>query len=185
VLHQAETGAATGSHCGLSSLYRPSTATKLTQSRAHRRRCKPKNTQKYARHPRGARTSRITQIATQLGLSARTHRLQLGPKPHRYATHQQSAVTKKGRQKKKKKKRLARYRRRVSACARKRPLRLHSSWCSGSIRAWRRGSRQVAPACGAWAVASAAAVRVGGERHLGDACDAWGHAAQRRRVRGE
>ena len=50
------------------------------------------------------------------------------------------------------------------------PLRLHSSWCSGSIRAWRRGSRQVAPACGAWGVASAAAGRVGrgGERHLGD-----------------
>jgi len=86
---------------------------------------------------------------------------------------------------KKKKKRLARYRRRVSARARKRPLHLHSSWCSGSIRAWRRGSRQVAPVCGAWAVASAAAGRVGGERHLGDACDARGHAAQRRRVRGE
>jgi len=103
VLHQAETGAATGSHCGLSSLYRPFTATKLTQSRAHRRRCKPKNTQKYAQHPHGARTSRITHIATQLGLSARTHRLKLGPKPHRYATHQQSAVAKKGRQKKKKK----------------------------------------------------------------------------------
>ena len=71
---------------------------------AHRRRCKQKNTKKYARHPRGARTSRITQIATQLGLSARTHRLQLGPKPHRYATHQQSAVAKKGRQKKEKRK---------------------------------------------------------------------------------
>jgi len=53
-------------------------------------------------------------------------------------------------------------RRRVSARARKKLLRLHSSWCSGSIRAWRRGSRQVAPACGAWAVALAAAVRVGG-----------------------
>jgi len=72
------------------------------------------------------------------------------------------AVAKKWRQKRKEKKRLARYRRRVSARARKRPLRLHRSWCSGSIRAWRRGSRQLAPACGAWAVASAAAARVGG-----------------------
>ena len=99
-----------------------------SHSRAHRRRCKPKNTQKYARHSHGARTSRITHIATQLGLSARTHCLKLGPKPHRYATHQQSAVAKKGRQKKEKeKKRLARYRWRVSARARKRPLRLHSS----------------------------------------------------------
>jgi len=46
----------------------------------------------------------VTHIATQLGLSARTHRLKLGAKPHRYATHQQSAVANKGRQKKKKKK---------------------------------------------------------------------------------
>jgi len=116
--------------------------------------------------PEPPQRTHATHIATRLGLSARTHRLKLGPKPHRYATHQQSAVPKKGRQKKKKKrkKRLARYRRRVSARARKRPLRLHSSWCSGSIRAWRRGSRQMAPACGAWAVASAAAGRVGGGR---------------------
>jgi len=185
VLHQAETRAATGSHCGLSSLYRPFTATKLTQSRAQAQ----VQTKKHEEIcPAPPRRTHATHIATQLGLSARTHRLKLGPKPHRYATHQQSAVAKakKGRQKKKKK-RLARYRRRVSARARKRPLRLHSSWCSGSIRAWRRGSRQVAPACGAWAVASAAAGRVGGERHLGDACacDARDHAAQRRRVRGE
>lgn len=55
--------------------------------------------------PAPPRRTHVTHIATQLGLSARTHRLKLGPKPHRYATHQhqQSAVAKKGRQKKIKK----------------------------------------------------------------------------------
>jgi len=83
------------------------------------------------------------------------------------SSRKERAAEKKKKKAARTKKWLAQYRRRVSARARKRPLRLHSSWCSGSIRAWRRGSRQVAPACSAWAVALAAAVRVGEGETIG------------------
>jgi len=109
------------------------------------------------------RRTHVTHIATQLGLSARTHRLKLRAKPHRYATHQQSAVSspqsqrKGGRERKKKAARTIQAAS-VGACKKE-----AASPSQQLVQRQHQGveSRQVAPACGAWAVASTAAVRVG------------------------
>jgi len=62
-----------------------------------------------------SRRTRVTHIATLLGLSARTHRHKAWPL--RYATHRQSTRTVKWQPRQNKKMRLARYTRRVSSCA--------------------------------------------------------------------
>jgi hypothetical protein len=142
-----------------------------------RRRCRPTNTQhipgtltEYARH---------THVVTQLGPSARMYPLELGPKPHRRPAHRQSL---RRRWDKNKGRGLQGTGGEASARARQMPLSLQSSWCRSSRARW-RGSRQVVKACGAWAVALARG-RGAGEAH-GRRGDARGHAAQRRRMRGE
>ena len=184
MLHQAETGAATGSHCGLSSLYRPFTAAKLTQSRAHRRRCKQKNTQKHAQHPHGARTSRIRDSARP----QRTHApsqawTEVSPICHASAS---AVSSRKERAAEEEEKKVARTIQAASVGVCKEEAaspsqqlvqRQHQGVEAGK-QAGGAGMRCVGGRIGGGGEG-------GGERHLGDACDARGRAAQRRCVRGE
>jgi len=136
--------------------------------------------------PEPPRRTHITHIATQLGLSARTHRLKLGPKPHRYAMHQQSAVAKKGRQKKEKRKKA----RTVQAASVGACKEEAASPSQQLVQRQHQGVEAGKQAGGAGMRCVGGRIGGGGgggrERQLGDAaCDARGHAAQRRRVRGK
>jgi len=185
VLHRAETGAATGSHCSLSSLYRPFTATKLTQSSAHRRRCRqktriniPGTPTAHARHAYrdSARPQRTRHTPSQAWTEA-------SPRSRASAV---SSRTERAAEKEKKKggsHGTGGERRRLQG-------RGHFAFtAAGAAAASRRGGGEAGRwrrhAVRAWAVASAAAGRVGEGETPGRRCDARGHAAQRRRVRGE